>query len=279
MAQSHAHTDGHDHDHDAHSPRHYVKVYVGLLVLLAVSIVGPEVSSHMGAAGLYVMLITAFGIAFVKAWLVIKHFMHLPAEKPIAGYILLICLMFLVLFFAGVAPDVHNHDGANWTNLAAKAEIARGMAAHEAELAAGGEHGAHGEHTTTHEVPKPVVREPAVVVAPKKFTDMKTDAEKKAWLMKRGEDVYVATACVTCHRTNGAGHAAFPPLVGQKDHMGDCATTLGIIKGGMSAPITIGDTVYTMPMPPTPNISAEDAAAVATYVRNSWGNDYGVCAP
>jgi hypothetical protein len=48
----------------------------------------------------------------------------------------------MLLFFAGVAPDVMKHQGQNWENVAAKTEIERGL---EAEAAgAPGEHG--GEH-------------------------------------------------------------------------------------------------------------------------------------
>ena len=60
-----AHSDAH------HSDAHYVKIWGVLLVLLVISIAGPEISPHLGAAGIYVLLFTAFGIAFVKAWLAI----------------------------------------------------------------------------------------------------------------------------------------------------------------------------------------------------------------
>lgn len=278
----HAHAQAHDHDHDAHSPRHYIKIWVVLLVLLFISILGPEVSPHLGAAGIWVLLFTAFGIAFVKAGLVIKHFMHLTVEKPIVWYMLITCLVFLVLFFAGVSPDVHNHEGTNWTNLAAKEEIARTLAATKAH---GGEHGEEGEEATTpEESPTPEVKpeeeqpKPEAKPAPATFADQKTDGAKKSWLMKRGAEVYVSSACITCHRSNGVGHGPFPTLVGQKDLMGDCTKTLGVITSGMSDPVTVGEKLFEQPMPPT-KLSAEDAAAVATYVRNSWGNDFGVCAP
>lgn len=268
----------HAHDHDAHSPQHYVKIWGVLLVLLVVSIAGPEVSKTMGSAGLYVMLFTAFGIAFVKAWLVIKHFMHLTAERPIVWYILTTCLVFMVLLVAGTAPDVHNHEGTNWENYAAKAEIERALAAH----AAGEDGHGHGAHAAPAEEPPatPEHAEAAPAPAgPKAYADLASDGEKKSWLMARGAKVYAEAGCVTCHRGNGAGFGQFPTLVGQKDYMGDCARTLSIINNGLAEGITIGDVKYTTPMPPTKGLSAEDAAAVATYVRNSWGNDYGVCTP
>lgn len=268
----HAHAHAHDHDHGAHSPQHYIKIWGVLLVLLVISIAGPEVAKGMGSAGLIVTLITAFGIAFVKAWLVIKHFMHLTAEKPIVWYVLITCLVFIVLFFAGTAPDVHNHEGTNWVNLAAKEEIARALAAHEA----GGD--AHGGEQAAAVEPAAEPAKPAAA-GPKAFADLQDDGARKAWLMERGAKVYAESGCVTCHRGNGEGHGQFPTLVGQKEHMGDCARTLSIINNGLAEGITIGEVKYTTPMPPTPGLSREDAAAVATYVRNSWGNDYGVCTP
>lgn len=120
------------HD-EHHAPSHYVKIWVVLCVLLVISILGPELEMQI------VTLITAFGIAFVKAYLVMKHFMHLNVEKPIVWYMLATGCAFMVLFVAGVAPDVHNHDGARWSNVAAKSWVEQRMEVG----AAGAEH--HGE--------------------------------------------------------------------------------------------------------------------------------------
>ena len=62
-------------------------------------------------------LFTAFGIAIVKAYLVAKNFMHLDIEKQWVTYILLAMLAFMVVMFAGFAPDVHEADGQNWHKL------------------------------------------------------------------------------------------------------------------------------------------------------------------
>jgi hypothetical protein len=54
-------------------------------------------------------------------------------------------LLMMVVFFAGVAPDVLRHEGQNWVNEAAKQEITRGQAAatqHDDQHAPGGEGGA-----------------------------------------------------------------------------------------------------------------------------------------
>ncbi|MBJ95873.1 MAG: hypothetical protein CMP23_15535 [Rickettsiales bacterium] len=100
---------------DDHHEKHYIKIYKVLLVLLAVSIVGPEVAKFTPPTlSKYIILVTAFGIAFVKAYMVAKNFMHLNIEKPIVHYFLATCLSFVVLFFAATSPDVMKQDGSNW---------------------------------------------------------------------------------------------------------------------------------------------------------------------
>lgn len=115
--------------HGAHDERHYVKIWAILLVLLVVSVLGPFIGVPV------VTLMTAFGIAVVKAYLVAKHFMHLNIQPKYIVYLLVAGLTFIGLFFAGVAPDVMAHDGQRWENLAAKAETARVLAAREAAAA------------------------------------------------------------------------------------------------------------------------------------------------
>ena len=72
---------------------------------------------------------TAFGIAVVKAYLVAANFMHLNIEKKYISYMLATMLMFMLLFFAGTAPDVMKHHGQNWENVAAEQEIERALEA------------------------------------------------------------------------------------------------------------------------------------------------------
>jgi caa(3)-type oxidase subunit IV len=136
------HGTGHAADHEAAHIRHYTKIYFILLALFLVSVAGPVVGAWVGSKGL--VLITAFGIAVVKAYLVCANFMHLNIEKRYIGYLLATTVVFMFLFFAGVSPDVMEHRGRNWENVAAKAETARALKEH----AEHGEHGegAHGEH-------------------------------------------------------------------------------------------------------------------------------------
>ena len=88
--------------------RNYVKIWGILVVLLVVSVVGPMTGIRV------VMLATAFGVAMVKAYIVAKNFMHLDVEKPIVKWLLGIAVVFMVLLYAGVAPDVQKSDGQNW---------------------------------------------------------------------------------------------------------------------------------------------------------------------
>lgn len=96
-----------EHAH-AHPHTNYVKIWALLCVLLVVSVVGPMLEIRV------VTLITAFGIALVKAYIVAKYFMHLNIEQRFVGYILAVMIAFMIVFFGGVAPDVLEHDGQNW---------------------------------------------------------------------------------------------------------------------------------------------------------------------
>lgn len=96
-----------DH-HAAHGDSHYIRVYFILLALLTVSILGPLLEIKV------VTLITAFGIACVKAFLVAKNFMHINLTPRFVVYLVTTSLIFMLLFFAGTAPDVMRSHGTNW---------------------------------------------------------------------------------------------------------------------------------------------------------------------
>ena len=108
---------------------------------------------------------------------------------------------------------------------------------------------------------------------------------RKAWLMKKGEDVYKTggssgIACMTCHMENGEGTAGiFPPLKGAGDFMGDCTKHAGYVIKGLNGEIEVNGVKYNGAMPPQPGLSDVELAAVLTYERNSWGNDFGLCLP
>jgi caa(3)-type oxidase subunit IV len=110
---------GHGHGEHAHHGPSYEKTFITLLVLLVISVAGPEIGIK------WLTLVTAFGIAIVKAYLVASRFMHLNIEKKIVSYLLLAALALLLLFYAGVSPDVMKHRGNNWENVAAQDEVDR----------------------------------------------------------------------------------------------------------------------------------------------------------
>jgi caa(3)-type oxidase subunit IV len=123
-----------DHAHaESHHHTSYLKIWALLLALLVVSVAGPMLGVKV------VTLLTAFGIAIVKAYLVAKHFMHINLEQRFVTYFMATTLVFVLLFFAAVSPDVMKKDGANWEKPSWKVPAA---------ATAGGEHGA--EHGGAH---------------------------------------------------------------------------------------------------------------------------------
>jgi len=88
----------------------------------------------------------------------------------------------------------------------------------------------------------------------------------KTWelaeLKARGAQVYAAN-CQACHQANGLGvKGAFPALDGSAV-VKDKAQQIAILLNGKGA------------MPPWKQLSDVELAAVATYVKNSWGNNEG----
>ena len=116
--------------------------------------------------------------------------------------------------------------------------------------------------------------EPAFEVA-----DLSED-ELKAKLIEEGEALYTLH-CTACHQANGQGiPGAFPPLAGS-DYPGylDPAQHAGIIINGLQGSITVKGVAYNGMMTAFGQLSDLEIAAIATYERNSWGNDHGVVDP
>ncbi len=103
----------------------------------------------------------------------------------------------------------------------------------------------------------------AVAETPKTpVVDPMTVAAIKPELMKQGEAVYSAN-CEGCHGNKGQGGAG-SNLVGNKKLADIDSVAKQILNGG-----------HIMPSFKTVLLDKE-VAAVATFVRNSWGNDFGV---
>jgi len=160
----------------AHYNVNYKKIYITLLVLLAISIAGPMLEIP------WLTLITAFGIAIVKATLVVNNFMHLKWERRIMKWVLLSSVVIVGLFWAAVEQDVKAHEGRNWVNNAAQAAVARGIPAPDH----GESKGEHGAPAAGHDSAKAPVATPAPASG---FNP---------------QQAYQAV-CSSCHGQNGAG--------------------------------------------------------------------------
>ena len=101
-------TDHASHAEHTHHPN-YVRIWAILLALLVVSVAGPMFGIKI------VTLITAFGIAIVKAYLVVKNFMHIDVAPKVVTYMVLSMVLFMLLLFAGTAADVMESHGHHWS--------------------------------------------------------------------------------------------------------------------------------------------------------------------
>jgi mono/diheme cytochrome c family protein len=100
-----------------------------------------------------------------------------------------------------------------------------------------------------------------------------SSAAPDAAAMKAGAAIY-ADACSACHRADGSGQPQmFPKLVGSAVAQQHDATTVVhlILAGGRTAPTATRPSTQTMPSFAW-KLDDQEAADVATFVRNSWGN-------
>ena len=89
-----------DKEHDYHGHPNYGKVLIGLLVLLAVSLIVGFLFSPLLA------VILIFITAIVKIALVMRNFMHLKYEPLLIWIAVAVVLFCLLAFFWGVFPDI-----------------------------------------------------------------------------------------------------------------------------------------------------------------------------
>ena len=182
MESKHEHGGSH---HESHGSSHYVKTWAILTVLLVVSVCGPMIGIR------WITLISAFGIAFVKATIVARDFMHLKVEKRLASIVLGAMLVLVAIFFFGVSPDVMKKEGTNWV----KAEN-WGVPPASSEEGEGHEGGHAAAAAPKAEAPAPGGKREV-----SKFS--------KAWivtpeLVAHGKAVFQSN-CVTCHGAEGKG--------------------------------------------------------------------------
>lgn len=106
------------------------------------------------------------------------------------------------------------------------------------------------------------------------------NAPKEVDMVALGRANYQAV-CLSCHQPNGQGlPGAFPPLAGSEWVVGSEDRLIRIMMHGLQGPITVKGTQYTNVMPATGpgsafNLNSQKLAAVATYIRQEWGNQAG----
>lgn len=88
-----------------------------------------------------------------------------------------------------------------------------------------------------------------------------------------GAQVYLGK-CAGCHQATGLGVAGvFPPLAKSPWVDGPPARLVQILLHGIQGPIDVLGTTYNGLMPSWKTLSDDEIAAVATYVRSSFGNN------
>ncbi len=243
------HSESHDSgsNHESHEPSHYIRIWGILLVLLIVSICGPMIGIR------WLTLITAFGIAIVKATMVAREFMHLRVERKIVSFILLAMLVLVGVFYFGVAPDVMKGEGQNWVKVydeaAAEAKAAAQSEEHEGA--------ASGEAKKEEEAPKPAAATPGK----SRFA--------KAWvatpeLIANGKQQFQAN-CVACHGAEGKGDGVAAAGLNPKPRNFTAAT--GWKQGRKPSEIYHTLSTGLGGMPSFGTLSTDDRWSLVHYVR------------
>ena len=62
--------------------------------------------------------------------MVARKFMHINFEQRYISYVIITVLVFMLLFFAGTAPDVMQKEGSGWVKPAWKAAAAAAPTGH-----------------------------------------------------------------------------------------------------------------------------------------------------
>lgn len=86
-------------ENDYHGHPNYLKVYLILLGLFAISVLASLLSNPM------IIFIVVFAVSIVKASLVLLNFMHLRWDPNIIWFMLFLALATLGFLFIGLYPD------------------------------------------------------------------------------------------------------------------------------------------------------------------------------
>ena len=85
-------------------------------------------------------------------------------------------------------------------------------------------------------------------------------------LVQTGGQVYAQATCIACHGTNGEGGVGV--ALAENGGLGSVDTVVETILGGSGEMPAFAS-----------RLSDDEIAAVATYIRNSWGNAFGAVTP
>lgn len=85
-------------------------------------------------------------------------------------------------------------------------------------------------------------------------------------LVEQGRTLYDAN-CVTCHQANGAGTPPAMPALAGNERLSDADHVVRTIRLGRGAMLSF------------PKLSAGEVAALASYIRNAWGNKFSAVTP
>lgn len=79
---------------------------------------------------------------------------------------------------------------------------------------------------------------------------------------EQGRRLYEAR-CARCHGAGGEGAPPTFPALSGNGRLADAAAIVGVLRAGSGN------------MPPFPTLTADDVSALAGFVRNAWGNEFG----
>jgi mono/diheme cytochrome c family protein len=90
---------------------------------------------------------------------------------------------------------------------------------------------------------------------------------------RTGQQIYAQT-CAACHQPQGEGTGeTYPPLAGSEWVTGPEHRLVLVILHGLSGEIEVQGQTFSGVMPPWAALLKDDeVAAVATYLRSTWGN-------
>ncbi|VTU21900.1 c-type cytochrome [Variovorax sp. PBL-E5] len=87
-----------------------------------------------------------------------------------------------------------------------------------------------------------------------------------------GKQLFTAN-CVACHQATGKGlPGVFPPLDGSEWVAGHPRTVVNILLHGIAGELEVAGTVYKGAMPAFNQLSDQELAALATFIRSNWSN-------